>query len=209
MREIFEALGIRESKYLSQVQLALDKVSDCRGLVHLNEHESSSDDQSKTVVLVHMSLKEHLLNRPTTTDSSLAELFFEDQDSHLCIATRCVQYLRLAALPELFWDCDDHRTKEDYPLIEYAIQFWPLHARLSGGQVLKLVDDQKDFFRPKGPACSVWWWSYRGVISAQVTSELSIHLEDPANKKVETAKPFSSRSSSRATAMAQKVLESK
>ena len=104
----------------------------CQGLI---EH----DQESGTVVLAHSSVLVSLTAfKPTVWYS------FHSSHNHGEVAKKCLQYLLFDDFQVGFADDATFETlHEQFPLLDYAVQQWPIHAKLSGKPELWLPEAKR------------------------------------------------------------------
>jgi ankyrin repeat protein len=212
LKEFAEVVDLPKIEGLSREQALEDRVVWCGSLVRLEMKEETivsrlvhegkdpydpcvienlaNQTDLRTVVLVHYSLKEHLVNTKHDPGSSIETLFYDNETAHFNIALECIDYLERSRKDENCWSCYDHRATEIFPLTEYATLHWPSHARLSADMVTDMLEIRHTFFGDKGMACRAWWWSYRGMMNAKVLKELSSSRADSQLQEKDTIPLF-------------------
>jgi ankyrin repeat protein len=123
----------------------------CGSFLEIRDLERPID--SRTIHLVHFSVKEFLLR--TTSESSLStahDLVFSDQatqNNHL--ASNCIWYLNFGNVWSSFEK--DHTSR---PFLDYAVKSWDKHLSSAGDvspETIKLINQ---FFEPGNPNWNAW-----------------------------------------------------
>jgi len=132
--------------------------------------------QGDTVVFVHASARDYILQGGHDTKYSMGPFQLKEQDLQFRIARSCLAYMQNGALPtELAhaWygngGCDDdeppasslqqeyHKAARErycrFPLLDYCVRYWPDHARLAPREVFDLSDP---FFGDKSDSRISW-----------------------------------------------------
>ncbi|KAF5643137.1 ZDHHC-type palmitoyltransferase 6 [Fusarium sp. NRRL 52700] len=96
----------------------------CQGLVDY-------DAVTGVVTLAHSSVRAYLTSSHTD-EGNIAWFGYDIPGIHADIANKCLSYLLLENFQDGCCTHDDLEKKfEEYPLLHYASQYWPLHARLA------------------------------------------------------------------------------
>ena len=113
----------------------------CQGLMEYEgKATDSANDISDTVTLAHSSVRAFLTSHTETSWYNLDILH-----SHGEVAKKCLQYLLFDNFKVGFADNAAFKTlHEQFPLLDYAAQHWPMHAKLSRQPELWLPE-AKDF----------------------------------------------------------------
>ncbi|KAG5766775.1 hypothetical protein H9Q72_005147 [Fusarium xylarioides] len=96
----------------------------CQGLVDY-------DATTSVVTLAHSSVRAYITSSHTR-EGDIAWFSYNFPGIHADIANKCLSYLLLEDFQ--YGCCTNNELEkwfEDYPLLRYASQYWPLHARLS------------------------------------------------------------------------------
>ncbi|RKL31567.1 hypothetical protein BFJ72_g10971 [Fusarium proliferatum] len=96
----------------------------CQGLVDY-------DAATGVVTLAHSSVRAYITSSHTR-EGDIAWFSYDIPGIHADIANKCLLYLLLEHFQDGCCTDDELEKKfEDYPLLRYASQYWPLHARLA------------------------------------------------------------------------------
>ncbi|KAG5778941.1 hypothetical protein H9Q73_007415 [Fusarium xylarioides] len=96
----------------------------CQGLVDF-------DAATGVVTLAHSSVRAYITSSHTR-EGDIAWFSYNIPGIHADVANKCLSYLLLEDFQDGCCSNDELAKKfEDYPLLGYASQYWPLHARLS------------------------------------------------------------------------------
>ena len=101
--------------------------------------------EEREVNLIHQSAKDYLLRGHYDSNTELRDFRMEEKAGNQEIARKCFQYLEdnLLASEKIDDPCRETLQFKDFPLLSYAIPYWPIHARL-----LPRSDDIFDLSRP-------------------------------------------------------------
>ena len=139
----------------SREEVMRDQISSCGFLLNITED---------TVNLVHQSVKDYLLRKTVDSNAELEAFRIKEDEGHLELARRCFYYLQDVALideepvknPQTFRMRSARRKvlPEEFPLLSYAIQYWPMHASTLGHND-DIFDVSHRFYKdPK--FCAIW-----------------------------------------------------
>lgn len=118
---------------ISSLQACREQVVCCEELLRIH------DD---AVHLVHQSARDYLLG--------VAKPFgIRPEEAHLELARHCLSCL------------EQSEAQSPSPLRDYAIMYWPEHARQSKQHANKVLERSRPFFRDGSPLGLRWWQVYR------------------------------------------------
>ncbi|KAK4892386.1 hypothetical protein LTR27_009042 [Elasticomyces elasticus] len=153
--ELAAAIGTDATAYVTQEQAVCDQIMACGPLIRIT---------ADTVGLVHQSAKDYLLQ---------SEL--NPMEGHLTLARACVKRVeQIEYLGQVRSDSPEAKAiwEERKPMDEYAIQFWPSHAKASGVLAKELLGESRMFddvlLRYN------WWLEYNRVDEGAILP--AIHL---------------------------------
>lgn len=120
----------------------------------------------ETVMFSHSSVRDYLLRADSvyaaTLDSfdrgqkEIVQQFrIDPQEAHLEIALKCLQLIKESHLQHRALDSKD--DWEGAPLLQYAVLYWPHHARGSGA-VGKSIFESTSFVLSSAPSLQQNWW---------------------------------------------------
>ncbi|KAG0131113.1 hypothetical protein HOY82DRAFT_519449 [Tuber indicum] len=127
LEELVEAIAIEPGACTLDRTTLLNDPEDitdiCAGLVSLS-------DDGKTVGLAHYSIKEYLISPHIENSPDAAPFKINLNETHVLLAKRCLTYLSFEdfELGPTRDEAEFERRVEDYSLLGYASQNWPLHA---------------------------------------------------------------------------------
>lgn len=142
----------------------LDIVEACSSLVVLDSH----NPERKRIQLAHFTVKEYLVSGRITTDLLK---HFEEIPAHSSIVNICLGYLE-SVLPsvtsictsdtdDIFKKYERRRAVENdrlrFPLMDYAMKIWPVHARRCSQHPETSMQIQKFF---EHESCLIKWLLY-------------------------------------------------
>jgi ankyrin repeat domain-containing protein 50 len=127
-----------------------ERLFDSEDIITLAKGLIIRDESTGTLSLAHYSVQEYLLSS-RILDGPANYFGLDEADSSRCIAESCMSYMLSVADLTLGY----HGLKEDYPLLEYASQYWLEHAQpslLEGssvilGLLLHILDGRKATYR--------------------------------------------------------------
>ena len=122
--ELCHALGVE----LGSADLDRENVPTLRTLLASCLGLLTIDVSSSTVRLVHLTLQEHLLSKPTLFDSP-----------HSTIAEVCLTYLNFGCIVDLPPTLDSASPTMPLPLLEYASRYWGEHTRRGMTENVKIL----------------------------------------------------------------------
>jgi hypothetical protein len=156
LEEVAEAavLGEGESRIDDDMRLPDPGVllDICQGLTEY-------DAKSNTVTLAHSSVRTFLTS--SNIKKSKASWYgYTISGIHATTAKKCLNYLMCDPFKDGFCSNDVLANKlKDYPFLNYATQYWPLHARLSSNTIwfkFKLMDFCLSHRLPNGGNFTFW-----------------------------------------------------
>ncbi|KAJ5942073.1 ankyrin repeat-containing domain protein [Penicillium verrucosum] len=103
-------------------------LSICPGVITVAHKDSGKPDDSSgqlVVKLAHASVKDYLISCGSPPDESKKWYSLDENLAHHSIAITCLHYLSQLNTPNAITS----KLQGDYPLAQYAAQFWPSHAR--------------------------------------------------------------------------------
>lgn len=129
LTEVAEAIVVEvgdesmdSEKKLNEPQDILDI---CRGLIEI-------DDTQFTLGLSHFTVKEYLISA-NIIESSAAGYHVKHTVAHAELAKICLTYTMFSDFDD--GPCDDYEAQlGEYPLLTYAVQYWPEHVSEYGNQ---------------------------------------------------------------------------
>src|ERR1700728_459119 len=117
----------------------------------------SLTDNIGTIKLSHMSVKDYLLSRGRVAATGFG---IDEKLSHSHIAQTCLAYLLQFDNPDVL----NHDTIDNYPLAQYAADYWVMHVRSGGDEWAepqqKLV---MTLFQPGHAAPFISWVRIRDI----------------------------------------------
>lgn len=108
-------------------------LSICPGVITVAHKDSGKPDDSSgqlVVKLAHSSVKDYLISCGSSPDESKKWYSLDENLTHHSIAITCLHYLSQLNTPNAITS----KLQGDYPLAQYAAQFWPSHARLASAK---------------------------------------------------------------------------
>lgn len=169
----------------SREEVLRDQISSCGFFLSITED---------TINLVHLSVKDYLLRKISDSNAGLEAFRIQEDEGNLELARRCFYYLQDVALvgeqpveyPQTFRMKSERRLDlpEEFPLLSYAMQYWPKHA--------SALDHQDDIFDVsnrfyKDPKfCAVWrrmYSDFDGTAGPRVPFKL-LHIASYFNLRV-------------------------
>ncbi len=128
------------------------------------------DGDSPIVQFSHFSVKEFLTaDRLAEPLRDVSRYYIELETAHTIIAQACVGVLlRL----------DDHVDQdniEDFPLAQYAAEYWPSHAKF-GSVSARIKDGMECLFDEDKPHFATWLWIFDGMDHTRMST---MHPEKP------------------------------
>jgi ankyrin repeat protein len=114
-------------------------------------------DGSQVVQFAHFSVKEYLTSeRLAKTTENISRFHVSMTPAHTIIAQACLGVL-------LFLDKNITKDRlKDFPLVEYAAEYWPAHARFNDVSS-NILDEMKRLFDPRKHHLSAWLWLYNPI----------------------------------------------
>ncbi|KAM0324447.1 hypothetical protein ACHAQA_008229 [Verticillium albo-atrum] len=132
-------------------------VAACRGLLALKEEDG-------TVQLPHLSVKDFLTatTGPLWSDANLSQFHVNTAQVDSEIAAVCLRYLEQGCLAAgwVSGDVNDPAKQQrlgQFPLLEYAVLFWPDHLRTA---THRRIDLNSPFFQHNSSIRKNWWLTY-------------------------------------------------
>jgi ankyrin repeat protein len=118
------------------------------------------------VGLIHQSAKDYLLRKTPDPNHDLEFFRIEEEKANLEIARKCLAYLQNGALADgavilehRYGTAKDMSRLKAFPLLSYAILYWPEHARsVTGSQ--DIFDLSYPFYSENSPVRESWLNSY-------------------------------------------------
>jgi ankyrin repeat protein len=114
-------------------------------------------DGSRVVQFAHFSVKEYLTSqRLAKAKDTVSRFHLSSTPAHTIVAQACLGVLLLL---------DENITKDrlkDFPLVEYAAEYWPDHARFNNVSS-SILDEMKRLFDPRRHHLSAWLWLYNPI----------------------------------------------
>jgi len=111
-------------------------------------------DGCQVIQFAHFSVKEYLISKRLVEAEDVISRFHVSMTSaHTIVAQACLGFLL---------HLDKNITKdslESLPLVEYAAEYWPDHARFNNVSP-NILDEMKRLFDPRKYHLSVWLWIY-------------------------------------------------
>jgi ankyrin repeat protein len=114
-------------------------------LKRTSAQENRIASQGQTVNLIHQSARDFMDSRDVPS-----RFRFKREEVHFTIAWKCM---------DLIWSGANAGTKS--PLLEYAIEHWPAHARRASLLAKPLLRHPSGFFK-KFSMVRSWWWHQKG-----------------------------------------------
>ena len=111
---------IRPSTILSRDEVVRDQVLNCGYFLTID---------GEKVGLIHQSAKDYLLRKIPDADPELEYFRVKEEAANLEITIKCLDYLQLSPLTAGEVDLERHILHEAFPLLSYAVLYWPEHAR--------------------------------------------------------------------------------
>ncbi len=168
LSELSEVIGItRSSIAFNPDDKMKDQVSCCGHFLTIKGNE---------VALIHQSAKDYLL-RKTRDANPVLELFrVKEEMSNSEIARKCFDYLQGGALVDGPVDLKkDIARLEAFPLLAYAVLYWPEHAR-SLARSNDIFNLAHQFYSKSSPTRYAWWETYRNAQIYSKETHLSFSL---------------------------------
>ena len=139
----------------TQEEVTRDQILNCGFLLRITED---------TVDLVHQSVKDYLLRKTSDSNAELEAFRIKEDKGNLELARKCFYYLQDVALvgepavedPKTFRMSPARREGllEEFLLLRYAMQYWPMHARALNNKD-GIFDVSQPFYQdPK--FCAIW-----------------------------------------------------
>ena len=112
------------------------------------------DGDSRVVQFSHFSVKEFLTaNRLAEPFRDISRYHIRLEDAHTILAQACLGVLlRLD-------DHVDRNSIKNFPLAQYAAQYWPAHARFENASS-RIKDEMECLFDANKPHFTAWLWIY-------------------------------------------------
>lgn len=146
----------------------------CGSLIEIKEANPHGSPGSRTVHLVHSSVKDYLLADPHPNGHDGGVLFALSNISkqHAVLSKACIHYLNYHEV----WSQESFRTDElsQHPFLEYAASMWYLHLGATKNAFPDVLDLVNQFMLPNNPNFVAWREHFE---AAQ-----SLDLRDQANK---------------------------
>jgi ankyrin repeat protein len=167
--ELAEILDIKESPIISVEQAVCDRIKWCGPLVRLetednkgakDNNEMKDNKGTKCRVLpIHSSLSAYLTKSRKNDQSTLQLFKFDADETHLYIATTCLDYLKTSfAKGTKSWDCNNTDVQQKHPFMVYATKYLGDHASRAHSHARQLLTSH---FNPEGfLLIQRWWGSY-------------------------------------------------
>ena len=139
LQELAAAINVQPSRHLSVEQGIHDRITLCKPFLELHENEVS---------FVHQSARDYLLRPEADQNPILEEFRIKPQKAHLELARKCLSYI------------SDTSWSEQSLLSNYAVLYWPEHARDCCTHAGELLDVSLPFFQDKSSLRRKWNQSY-------------------------------------------------
>lgn len=128
----------------------------CGSLIEIKEANPHDSPGSRTVHLVHSSVKDYLLSDPHLNGHGGGVLFALSNISkqHAVLSKACIQYLNYQEV----WSQESSRTDElsQHPFLEYAASMWYLHLGATKNSFPDILDLVNQFMLPNNPNFVAW-----------------------------------------------------
>ena len=145
---------IRPSAILSRDEVVRDQVLNCGYFLAIERNR---------VGLIHQSAKDYLLRKTSDPDPKLEYFRVKEEAANLEITRKCLNYLQQGALSAGEVDLErDTPHLEAFPLLSYAVLYWPEHAR-SLSRSEDIFDLSLPFYHKKSQVRQSWLRTYWAV----------------------------------------------
>ena len=112
---------VRPSAILSRDEVVRDQILNCGYFLNI---------ERDTVGLIHQSAKDYLLRKISDPDPSLEFFRVKEETANLEITRTCLNYLQQGSLLDGVVDLETNISHlKAFPLLSYAVLYWPEHAR--------------------------------------------------------------------------------
>jgi ankyrin repeat protein len=156
LTEFAAAIDCKATRLRSTEEVVRDLVTLCQPFLAIQskaiaelENKSTDDklniDDEQTVTLIHQSARDFL-----DSPEMPAKFRFDSEELHFKIAWRCMDLIQCGA-----------EAREANIMLEYAIEYWPAHARKASQLAKPLLDHPSGFFGEHSRVQSWWWYQKR------------------------------------------------
>ncbi len=122
----------------------------CSSLVTIVKDE---DSDSRVVQFSHFSVKEFLTaDRLAQPMRDVSRYHVRLEAAHTTLAQACLGVFQLD-------ERVDHNSIKDFPLVQYAAQYWPTHARAENVSS-RIKNEMECLFDADKPCLATWLWIY-------------------------------------------------
>ena len=146
LAELSAAVGIQPSTLIKQEQAVLDYIEMCGDILKVQNGE---------VGLVHQSARDYFLFGQVGKNIGLEDFRFNAQEAHLRLAWACLDCMGRGLAEKV-----DSSVYKEFPLLDYAISYWPEHATSSQSRAEKLFLHPSGFFQKVSSVRDNWWANY-------------------------------------------------
>jgi ankyrin repeat protein len=169
LRELAAAVGIQAASPLMTVeQAARDAVALCGPLLKV---------QGQEVSLIHQSARDYLLRKERDSNAVLEMFRLEAESAHFELAQSCLSCVAQSDLQHQAIDLDAELDPQESPLLRYATQHWPEHAKSCFALAAKLFDPSGFFLHNESSLRDNWWETYNEMIEGyQSATSLLLHM---------------------------------
>lgn len=136
--ELAAALDVQGDGHLiNQRQAMRDAIALCEPVVSM---------QRDKVIFVHLSAQEHLMQIEDANNTVPPCFQFNLEETHRDMAQKCIQCVK-QSISKQKPRGDRHLVEDDKtPLLQYAVVFWAIHAKLCSGLATGLIAAFRSFF---------------------------------------------------------------
>ncbi|EXU99026.1 ankyrin repeat protein [Metarhizium robertsii] len=155
LSELAKAVQVRPLASLSAEKVMSDYITLCEPMLRVLK----VGEEKEIVDLVHQSARDYLL-RPMMSGNYEApeEFLINTGEAHFELLEVCLDCIESSDLRN--GPVSDALDLQKSPLLDYALQWWPEHARHSSTYGEKHLDLSRPMFRKQSNLRTYWWVSY-------------------------------------------------
>lgn len=122
--------------------------------------------QGERASLVHQSARDYLLRSRVDDNIRLEQFRVKPEEAHLRMAQICLMCIEASALQHttVRYTVLGKNVLGDSELLQYAMRYWPEHARGASSTTEQLYEQHSSFFfDEKSQVRKNWWYGYRDL----------------------------------------------
>jgi ankyrin repeat protein len=129
--------------------IATEIIEICAGLVEVRTKTPDNGPESRTVHLIHTSVREFLVSNLPSGRSVASDRASSEAEHHSSLATLCLAYLGY----DNVWQKED--TGQKYDFVSYAARYWDAHVTAASDDN-ELLERVHKFFQQDNPSFARW-----------------------------------------------------